>query len=144
MDLHHRYGRAIVDSDIPPAEVQAWLLCNLCFDQQLSETEEAEECRRSYCPVCCALRVLSVLATVSSGLCIRRSTVTVIGRRALGGLPLVALCLWTPSITRFNMGSEDWSRGGGSSGESCMLCTADKYDLMVWGARQSLARAVAK
>ena len=52
--------------------------------------------------------VLSGLAAVSSGLCNRRSTVTVIGRRVLGGLPPRDLSLFMPSKTRFRMGSEDW------------------------------------
>ena len=87
---------------------------------------------------------LSGPTAVTSGLCNRRSTVTVIGRRVLGDLPPRNLSLLMPSKTRFRMGSEDWSRGGGSPRESCVLRTADKYDLMVWGAKPSFARAVAK
>ena len=69
--------------------------------------EEAEECGHSYWPVCCAVRI---------GRCVQwalysASTVTVIGRRALGGLSPVALCLRMPSMVRFKMGSEDWSHG---------------------------------
>ena len=73
-----------------------------------------------------AITQYAMLSWLSSELCIQQSTITVIGRRALGGLPPIAPCLQMPSITHFKMGSEDWSRGGGSPRESCMLCTADK------------------
>ena len=49
--------------------------------------------------------VLSVWAAVSSGLCIRRGTVTVIGRRALGWLaPHGSVSPDMPSMTCFNNG----------------------------------------
>ena len=88
--------------------------------------------------------VPSRLCAVLSVPCIRRSTVTVIGNRVLVGLPPMALCLRMPSITRFNRGSDDWSRGGGRPSEICMLRTAAKYLVMDWGANPSLAKADAK
>ena len=73
------------------------------------------------------------------------STVTVMGIR-MRGVPLfcVARALRMPSRTLFSTGSVDSSRGQGSPRDNCMLRTADRYTLIVWGARPSLAKLVAK
>ena len=73
------------------------------------------------------------------------STVTVMGIR-MRGVPLfcVARALRMPSSTLFSTGSVDSSRGQGSPRDNCMLRTADRYTLIVWGARPSLASFVAK
>lgn len=68
----------------------------------------------------------------------------VIGKHMRVCIPLSILALLIPAWTRFRMGREDCSHGSGKPSEICMLRTADKYDLPVWGARPSSARKARK
>ncbi len=74
--------------------------------------------------------------------CVRICSMTaaVMGRRRWDGGPLSALTRWIPAWILFSTGRDDCSLGSGSSRESCVLRTADRYSLIVCGARPSSAR----
>ncbi len=67
-------------------------------------------------------------------------TAAVMGRQRWDGGPLAALTLWITAWTRFSTGRGDCSLGLGSPRESCVLCIADRYTLIVCGARPNSAR----
>ncbi len=69
---------------------------------------------------------------------------SVIGSLMRDGVPFSMRTRRMPACTLFSIGSVECSLGSGRPSEICMLRTADRYPLTVWGARPWSAKNEAK
>ena len=70
-----------------------------------------------------------------SRILIWESTGVVMGSLILGGVSRISLAWQIPASTLFRMGREECSLGSGRPSEICILRTAKRYNIPVWGVR---------